>query len=89
MIERRTFLVIFQLNNASHQRLATMIPRLTALLGRLSKEPIEQAFRSATADLFGYSIISNLNAAQIKAAIESPGGGLTSDVEPVWRAMMR
>jgi len=39
----------------------------------MSTEPIEQAFRSVTADMFGYFIRTKLVARQIAAAIESPG----------------
>lgn len=77
------FLVIFNLKNAKPPRLITMIPQLESLLKGLSKQPIEIAFRSATADIYGYGLVSEMNASQLKAAIESPGRSRFSDKEPV------
>lgn len=70
--ETRRYLVLLQLGNASPDRLKTVVPGLKSVLERLSTEPIEQAFRSATADIFGYFIRSKRNATQISATIESP-----------------
>lgn len=69
----RRFLVIVRVANPSPANLAVLVPELQAALGRMSSAPIEQAFRSVGADIFGYFMLSKLNAHQILARIESPG----------------
>jgi hypothetical protein len=70
--EGARYLVIFSLGDASHARLTTLVPNLTSVLKGLSEAPIEQAFRSATADTFGYFIRSKLPARQLVSQIQSP-----------------
>lgn len=73
LAEARYFAVILELSDTRPARLATLVPLLKAQLDKLSTEaPTEQIFRSVNADIFGYAIKSKLNAAQIRAAIESP-----------------
>lgn len=67
------FLVIVSVNPATVERLKGIVPGLKSELERLSDAGIEEAFRSVTADIFGYVIRSKLKAGQIRAAIESPG----------------
>lgn len=66
------FLVVFEIHGATPQRLAEVVPDLQSLLSRLSTSPIELAFHSVNRDVFAYCIGSALNAAQVRAAIESP-----------------
>lgn len=80
--DTKRYLVIFHLRDSSAARLLRLIPRLQEGLGRLSKSPIEQAFRSVTADLFAYGITSTMAPAQLVAAIESPGRQWHSETEP-------
>ena len=69
----RRYLVILNLESTELARLQTLIPSLEAVLSNVSTEPIEQVFRSVTADVFGFFIRSRLVAPQIVAAIQSPG----------------
>lgn len=69
----RRYLVIINLKSAEPARLQTIVPPLKIVLSSVSTEPIEQVFRSVTADVFGFFIRSRLVAGQIVAAIESPG----------------
>lgn len=71
--EGSRFLVVLRLGSTSPQRLTDLIPALQDTLQGLSTEPIEQAFRSATADVFGYFIRAKRYASQIYSAIQSPG----------------
>jgi hypothetical protein len=67
------FLVIVMLGNTSVERLRTFVPALQRVLNATSTEaPTQEAFRSATADVFGYFIRSKLNASQVRARIDSP-----------------
>jgi hypothetical protein len=52
--EGTRYLVILTLAGSSRNRLITLVPNLQNVLKGLSAEPIEQAFRSTTADTFGY-----------------------------------
>lgn len=69
----RRYLVILSLKSTEPARLQTLVPTLKEVLSNVSTEPIEQVFRSVTADVFGFFIRSRLVAGQIVAAIESPG----------------
>ncbi len=71
--ETRRYLVIVELSDTAIERLQILVPRLQNILARLSTEPPQQAFRSVSADMFGYFIRSTLVAGQISARIESPG----------------
>lgn len=82
MAESRHLLVVFHLAACTPERLRDVVPRIQAALTKLSEEPIEQAFRSSNADLFGYAIKSKLAAKAIQAALESPGGKYRSDAYP-------
>lgn len=73
--EETRYHVIVKLSAADPLRLQKLVPALQAALDRISIAPVEQVFRSATADVFGYFIRSNLRAHQILAAIEAPNGG--------------
>ena len=78
------YLVVIRLKDASPARLRKVVPDLLRVLARLSDgHPAEQVFRAATGDLFGYIISSKLNAAQIHAGIESPGGSHRAKAEDV------
>lgn len=68
------YLVIVQLGQATVSHVSNLVPSLQAELGAMSKEPVELAFRSATADLFGFFVDTDLAPQQIRARIESPGG---------------
>lgn len=68
----KKFLVTIQLADASPQNLAIVAPRINKELGRLSRAPIELAFRSKSGDLFGYVVASERVAGQILAAVTSP-----------------
>lgn len=68
----KQFLIVIQLGNTEVSRLQSLVPRLQEHLARISTEPVEQAFRSVTADLFGYVIRSRMVAGQIAASIETP-----------------
>jgi hypothetical protein len=70
--EGKQFLVVLQLGKADVQRLQSLVPKLKKHLESLSNEPIEQVFRSVSADIFGYAIRSKLAAGQIAASIETP-----------------
>ncbi len=70
--ENTRYLVILTLGDASPARLTSLVPSLTSLLKNLSTEPIEQAFRAAAADVFGYFLRSKLPAQQLVAQIQSP-----------------
>ena len=72
--ETRRYHVIIKLQAADPQRLVQIVPRLQAALERASVSNIEQVFRSATADIFGYFIQSKLSAQQVLVAIETPAG---------------
>ena len=87
--ETRRYLVILSLKTTEPARLQALVPSLKEVLSSVSREPIEQVFRSVTADVFGFFIRSRLAAGQIVAAIESPGkawwqkdNGRIPDVEP-------
>jgi|SRR5580704_4168541 hypothetical protein len=67
------FLVIVMLGDSSPSRLQTLVPRLQEVLAALSTEPTQQAFRSATADIFGYFLRSTLRAGQLLGRLETPG----------------
>ncbi len=85
MPEARYFAAILELGDARPDRLVTLVPLLKAQLDKLSTEaPVEQIFRSVSADVFAYAIKSKLNSGQIKAAIESPGDRIHPEksVEP-------
>jgi hypothetical protein len=66
------FLVIVMLGDSSPSRLQTLVPRLQEVLAALSTEPTQQAFRSATADIFGYFLRSTLRAGQLLGRLETP-----------------
>jgi hypothetical protein len=70
--EGNRYLVILTLGDASRERLAILVPSLTGILKNISTEPIEQAFRAANADVFGYFLRSKLPARQLIAQIQSP-----------------
>lgn len=70
--EGKQLLVVLQLGKTDVQRLQSLVPQLKKHLESLSTEPIEQVFRSAGADIFGYAIRSKLAAGQIAASIETP-----------------
>jgi len=70
--EGKQFLVILSILPANPTRLSTLVPALKSVLEQISIEPIEQLFRSATADCFGFLIRSRMNPAQIIAIIQSP-----------------
>ncbi len=72
-MELSRYLVVVQLIDTRPSRLSELVPRLQDQLTQLSKTPIEKVFRSATADLFGYFIKTNMKAVQISAALQSPG----------------
>ncbi len=71
--EARRYLVIISLSDTAPQRLRSLAPHLQDILARLSTEAIEIAFRSVTADMFGFFVRSTLAADQIIARLESPG----------------
>ena len=75
MVDNNTkrFLIVVSLGSTEPSRLVDLVPSLQKVLQSLSTETPEQAFRSATADIFGYFIRSRLTARQITSAIESPG----------------
>ena len=74
--ETKRYLVILNLKSTEPARLQTLVPSLKAVLSNVSTEPIEQVFRSVTADVFGFFIRSRLVPRQIVAAIQSPGKAL-------------
>lgn len=80
--EKKKFLVILRLADASASRLVELVPALQRCLDKLSSGDMEQVFRSTTADVFGYFIQTKLNSGQILAAIESPGRSYSSEEEP-------
>lgn len=49
-----------------------LVPALQKELASMSEAPPEQAFRSVTADMFGYFIKTKMVSRQIVAAIQSP-----------------
>lgn len=71
--DTRRYLVVLRLGDTAAERLTILVPSLKAVLESLAVGPIEQAFRSVSADVFGYFVRSKLNSAQIHAAIQSPG----------------
>lgn len=68
----RRFLVILSLFDTAPTRIQNVVPVLKRILERLSPDGYEQAFRSITADAFGYLIKTHLSVSQIRATIESP-----------------
>lgn len=82
MGDEKRYLVVAKLGSSNPERLIELVPAFQKALSKLSSVTIEQAIRSATADVFGYFIKSRLKAAQIVAAIESPGTSYVKIEEP-------
>lgn len=78
----RRYLIIFQLGKSNRERLRTLAPHLQNVLRSLTNQSAEPAFRSITADIFGYMIESSVDARTISNRIESPDSGSPSGVGP-------
>lgn len=76
MPEGKQYLVVIQLINTTPERLlkraADIMPKIKETLRSISTEPIESAFHSVTADLFGFGLRSERDPYQIRALLESP-----------------
>ena len=70
--EGTRYLVVLQLGNAQPERLAEVVQGTQSVLEQISTEPVELAFRSATADIFGYLLRTKFHAGQINGRLESP-----------------
>ena len=70
--EERRMLVLLKLGDSTPQRLTKIVPTIMEVLQRSSLDRVEQAFRSTTADLLGYLILSRLAPHKIRGALESP-----------------
>ena len=71
--ETNRFLVILRMGSATQERLGEVVRPFQEMLQWMSTEPIEQTFRSVTADIFGYVLRSRLPVGVIRANLESPG----------------
>lgn len=81
--ESMRYIVLFQMYNADAQRLGRIVPRIVEMLQRISSTGTEQFFRSVHGDVFAYFVRSTMNAAQVAAAIESPGPAYGTRVLPI------
>lgn len=75
MPEGKQYLIVIQLLKVTPERLADTVPKIQETLQSMSTEPVEFAFKSATADLFGFGLRSKRNPHQILTMLESPSEG--------------
>lgn len=68
----KRYLVVFEINPATSERLADFVPKAKFVLSNLSPSGIEQALRSVQADIFGWVIRSKRNVHQVLKLLESP-----------------
>jgi hypothetical protein len=72
MSETRRYIIILELGDYSVSRLQEFVPALLDAINELSSAPIEQVFRSLSADVMAYAVRTKLHAHQIRIELEAP-----------------
>jgi|HubBroStandDraft_1064217.scaffolds.fasta_scaffold304047_2 hypothetical protein len=78
----KRLLVIVQLKAPTMERIQKVVPLLQEALRKISREPVETAFRSAGSDTFGFFIKTNLRPRGILDRIQAPGHSIIPDQRP-------